>query len=63
MSGFLDFEAILFLVVIVTIPIHAFILMFFLNRRWFRRKKRGLHDWMAEKGWVEEREERGRRPQ
>lgn len=62
MSQWFDFEAILFFIVIGTIPIHALILMFFLNRRWFRRKKRGLHDWAAEKGWVAEREERGRRP-
>ncbi|MFB6136794.1 MAG: hypothetical protein ABEJ42_00440 [Halobacteriaceae archaeon] len=59
MAGFWDTDAILFVIVIGTIPIHAFILMFFLNRRAFRRKKRGIHDWLAEKGLVEERKKRG----
>lgn len=57
----LDFEAFLFIAVVGTLPLHALIMMWFLNRRAFRAKKRQLHDWLAAKGIVSERISRAER--
>lgn len=59
MSG--HWEAIIFVIVLVSIPVHALVLAYFLNRRWYRRKKRALLAWLEEKGWIESADRSRRR--
>jgi len=46
-------KAVVLIAVLISIPLHALVLAYFLNRRWYRQKRRALIGWLDQRGWIE----------